>query len=116
MIIIGFATNTSKILPRILCRHFRHAAPIAPTKNPKKPFIMYQYIKRRQIAKIELSPRDIKLLQNRGWRFVYIPRDLPHGFNPMHAHSCVDLSKRAIGLDAPFIMRPDALYKYLCQK
>lgn len=113
MIIIAFAQNTSKLLPKITCRHFRHCAPIVPTSKPGKNLVMYQFIHKRHIEQIPINMRDIKLLRAHGWQFVYIPRDLPHQFNPNDAYSCVDLSKRAIGLNARTIWRPDALYKYL---
>lgn len=110
MIIIAFSTKTSKILPRIFCRHFRHCAPIFRINDK---LVMYQFTRIHSISKIELHNRDIAILRAQGWRFIYIPIDTPHDFNVMAAYSCVDLSKRAIGIHKRFIQTPFALYKHI---
>lgn len=110
MIIIAFSGKTSKLLPQIFCSHFRHCAPIVPHGNK---LIMYQFTTRNNIATIELKNRDIAILRAHGWQFVYIPTDIQHDFNPERAYSCVDLSKRAIGINNLFIQTPYALYKYI---
>ena len=114
MIIIAFSENTSKVLPRILCRRFRHCAPIICNRNN---LIMYQFVCRNKIEQIALRTRDIAILRAHGWHFIYIPTDIQ--LNPdylLHAYSCVDLSKRAIGIKSVFIQTPYALYKYLTRK
>ena len=113
MIIIAFSENTSKILPRILCHHFRHCAPIICNKND---LVMYQFIRRNNIAKIHLRPRDIAILRAHGWKFIYTSpyTQTCQGFTP--PYSCVDLSKRALGIKSIFIQTPYALYKYLVKK
>lgn len=75
--------------------------------------IMYQFVARGNVARIALRPRDIKILGANGWRFIYIPRDATTHFNPDRAKTCVDLSKRAIGMHAPYVMTPDALFRRL---
>ena len=110
MVIIAFSNKTSKILPRILCRRFRHCAPIICAG---RKLIMYQFTNIHNITKIELDYRDIAILRAHGWRFIYIPIDIPHDFNSGRAYSCVDLSKRAIGINNPFIQTPYALYKHI---
>lgn len=110
MIIIAFSNKTSKILPRIFCRRFRHCAPIF---RDGSKLVMYQFTNIHNIIKIELQNRDIAILREHGWRFIYIPTDIPHDFNPMSAYSCVDLSKRALGINNPFIQTPYALYKHI---
>jgi len=113
MIIIAFSNKTSKILPRIFCRRFRHCAPIV---RDGKNLVMYQFTNPRNITKLELQNRDIAILRAHGWRFVYVPMDIPHDFNPITAYSCVDLSKRALGIRNLCIQTPYGLYKYIAPK
>lgn len=111
MLIIGFTSKTSKILPHVLCRKWRHCAPILTCPNDGT-MIMYQFVRRGKIAQIKLHLRDIKLLHAAGWRFIYLPitpqSNFTHG-----AWTCVDMTKRAIGISAPFVKTPNALYKKL---
>ncbi len=113
MIIIAFSKHTSKILPRILCRRFRHCAPIICDKDN---LIMYQFINRHHIEQIRLNQRDIAILRAHGWKFVYISPNIKTNYDFTYAYSCVDLSKHAIGIRSVFIQTPDSLYKYLTQK
>ena len=114
MIIIAFSENTSKILPRILCRKYRHCAPIIPDNDE---LIMYQFVTRHHIVQIHLNPRDIVILRAHGWKFVYCsPSVTTPAFNFVQSYSCVDLSKRALGIRSFFIQTPYALYKYLTRK
>jgi hypothetical protein len=113
MIIIAFSEHTSKILPRILCREFRHCAPIVRLGNH---LVMYQFTNAHKITKIELQNRDIAILRAHGWRFIYLPGDVKNDFPARRAYSCVDLSKQAIGINNIFIQTPNALYKYIAPK
>ncbi|MCL1891830.1 MAG: hypothetical protein FWF97_00840 [Alphaproteobacteria bacterium] len=90
-IIIGFTHKTSKILPKIFCRNFRHCAVI--TENPSRQLVAFTRIrtdaKRRAnkekrtknkyimiqvgfgaIKFIPLQKRDLKILEQHGWMFV----------------------------------------------
>ena len=111
MIIIGFAKKSSKILPHIFCKKFKHCAVIV---RDGKEFILYQFLSYRHIEKIYLKPRDIKILQQHGWCFVYVPCDLPRNF-PRRYVTCVNMAKSAIKMYAPFIQTPDALYRAIAQ-
>ena len=113
MIIIAFSHKTSKILPKILCRRFRHCAPIFCVDNK---LIMFQFVNMHNISKIILHTRDIAILHAHGWQFIYLPMDIKPDFNPNHSYSCVDLSKRALNIHNRFIQTPYALYKLLAQK
>ena len=113
MVIIAFSRHTSKILPRVICRHFRHCAPILRYGNK---LVMYQFTNTHNITKIDLQNRDIAILRTHGWRFIYVPTDAPHDFDTIHAYSCVDLSKRALGIHRPFVQTPYALYKSIAPK
>ncbi len=108
MVIIAFSNKTSKILPRIFCRRFRHCAPIVCVE---RKLIMYQFTNIHNITPIELNNRDIRILRAHGWRFIYVPIDVPDDFNPQYAYSCVDLSKHALGIKNKFTQTPYRLYK-----
>ena len=108
MIIIAFAPKSSQILPNIFCRKFKHCAVIVRNKSG---CIMYQFVSVHNIKQIKLRPRDIHMLGAHGWRFVYLPCGVQYSFNPYAAWTCVDMAKRAIGIHAPFIQTPYALYK-----
>ena len=113
MVIIAFSNKTSKILPRIFCRCFRHCAPIV---RDGSKLVMYQFTSMHNISKIELQNRDIAILRAHGWRFIYLPGDVKNDFPARRAYSCVDLSKQAIGINNIFIQTPNALYKYIAPK
>lgn len=111
MIIIAFSNKTSKILPNILCRRLKHVAPIVPRDDK---LILFQFVKRGHVEKMVLHMRDIKILKTHGWKFVYIDgAAVPTDFNPYTTYSCVDLTKRAIGIRDWRIQTPWALYKNL---
>ena len=74
---------------------------------------MYQFVNARHITKIYLQNRDIALLRGHGWRFIYVPMDAAYDFNLSHTYSCVDLSKRALGIHNRFIQTPYELYKHI---
>ena len=111
MVIIAFAPTSSKILPNLFCKHFKHCAVLARDKNG---FIMYQFSSHKNIAEIFIHSRDIRILGEYGWRFIYMPCEINPYFNPGDAWTCVNMAKRAIGMRAPFVQTPDALYKKLC--
>ena len=110
MIIVAFSDKTSKILPRMFCGKWKHVAPIVATQDN---LIMYQFVRRGHIEKIKLKMRDIKILNEHGWRFVYLSCALPHDFNPTTARTCVEMTKRAIGLSNRYIQTPGALFQHL---
>ena len=107
MVIIAFAPKSSKVLPNIFCKRFKHCAVIVKDKNG---FLLYQFISRNHIDIIHIKSRDIRILSTYGWRFVYVPCNLPHVF-PIKTWTCVNLAKYAIGIHAPFIQTPDGLYQ-----
>ena len=111
IMIIGFSENTSKLLPRILCKTPRHCTPIVRTR--KNYYIMFQFVRRGNTAQSALNKRQMSLLKAYGWIFIdvgdsYRVNISEHIYN---AKSCVDLCKRSIGMHAPFIQTPRALYK-----
>ena len=113
MIIIAFSTRTSKIIPRILCRRFKHVAVIIPVRDTARNMIMKQFIKPGRIANISLCPRDIRVLSRNGWRFVYVTGRAEQNLSGRGCITCVAYAKRALGLRRARIQTPCALYKYL---
>ena len=112
MIIIGFSNKTSKIIPRLVCRKFKHVAPIVPDKNK---LVMYQFVHRKKIEKIVLKYRDLEILKKYGWKFICIEPDVKNNFEDMRAFSCVQFTKKAIGIKNPTIQTPWGLYKKINQ-
>lgn len=111
MIIVSFAPKTSKILPNIFCKKFKHCAIIV---RNEKNFILYQFVSHGHIEQIRLCARDIKMLQKYGWCFVYVPCELPRNF-PHRYWTCVNMAKDAIKMHTPFIQTPDALYRAIAE-
>lgn len=113
MILVAFSVKTSKILPRIFCWHFRHVAPIICDRNNK--MLLYQFVRRGHIVKIPITKTGLNLLKQNGW--VILQLNVKHKCcDVQSAWTCVDLTKRTIGVRAPFIQTPDALYKRLIKK
>ncbi|MBD5400255.1 hypothetical protein HDR61_00700 [bacterium] len=110
MVIIAFSDKTSKVIPRIVCHKFKHCAPIIPTGHD---MVMYQFTRPGHVTPIKINMSGIRRLRQHGWQFIYVPHDTPPNFTTRGAISCVDLSKRALGLRAAWIWRPDGLYTYL---
>lgn len=114
MIIVAFCTRTSKLLPRIVCRHFKHCAPIVPSGDAGKTMVMYQFIHRNKIVPIPITARGLRTLRAHGWAVVCVagvtpPPDLARACAP----TCVAFTKRACDMRRARIQTPDALYKYL---
>ena len=112
-IIIGFTHKTSKIIPRILCRHFRHCAVIVSQKVEvrRQKYIMIQtgFFTHKLII---LQKRDLKILEQYGWVFIKLSKT--SAFCPLpSALTCVSFAKRMLGIRAPFMLTPDQLYRYL---
>lgn len=113
MIIIAFCNKTSKLLPRLLCKNLKHTAPIGVYQDK---LVLYQFIKCDTVEKIQLNMRDLQILQRHGWHFIYLTGNLPYDFCNKKVHTCVQLSKAAIGIKNLRIQTPNSLYKYLLDK
>ena len=109
MIIIGFSTTTSKILPRVLCGKFKHCVII--TKYAGN-FILHQFVKRKHICRITITERGLAQLESNGWVFIYKKSPISPQFDP-NAWTCVDYVKRALGLHKIWIQTPNDLFKYI---
>lgn len=114
MIYIAFSTQSHKLFAKIFCRKFRHCAPVIQTQNK---FILYQFIKHNNIAKITLSMRDIKILSVHGWKFIkYNAKFDRTRTKDKKSITCVQFTKNTCGIKNIFIQRPDTLFKYTNKK
>ena len=109
--IIGFSKKTSKILPKILCKNFRHCALILEL-NKKQYLLLNPYFKKINI--FLLNKRDLEILKQNGWVFIKIKPDKTNLYTSVKSNiSCVWFVKNAIGIHNLFIWTPDQLYKKL---
>lgn len=114
IIYIGFSTKTYKILAHIVCRKFKHCAPVVLTKNKCK---IYQFTKTNKITIINVKKRDIKILEQYGWKFVkYNAKFLPQNALNIRALTCVQFTKKFCEIEKITIQTPDALLKHLITK
>ena len=111
--IIAFTNKTSKIIPRIFCRRFRHCCVIFDAGRQK---ILVQ-IGIDGVRLIPVSPAAVARMQRNGWTMVEIKNNpdrptinrIPH----INILTCVGFAKRAAGIRNPFIWTPDGLYKQI---
>jgi hypothetical protein len=111
MIIVAFTNKTSKILPKLLCRKYKHVAPVLVDK---KSMTLIQFVHRKRIVKIKLTWRDIQILKQHGWNFLYLNASTTRQIN-QSAWTCVQMVKNLLGITNINIQTPYALYKYLSQ-
>jgi len=114
MLYIGFSTVSHKLSARILCKHFRHCAPII-INNDK--YILYQFVNKNNIAKIILTSRDLKILEHHGWKFIKYNGKIAHtrALKSKSIITCVQFTKRFCGINKKTIQTPDALFRFLTQ-
>lgn len=112
MIIVAFSKKTSKIMPRILCRGWRHVAVITGA-GCHGDMTLHQFVRRNNIAKIKLQSRDLNILRANGWRFIYIAIDARDDIRAHNAITCVGYAKRRLGIRNIRIQTPTQLYNYL---
>ena len=109
---IAFSSQTHKLYAKILCRHFRHCAPILCYKNK---YVMYQFVQPKKIIPIVLKYRDINILKTYGWYFVRYNSNKSVVKKHL-ALTCVQFTKSICGIKNKSIQTPDALLKYLMKQ
>lgn len=109
MVIIGFSDKTSKLGVRMICRHFKHCVIITGKNNR---FVLHQFVRKNHVVRIAVSNRSVAQLRTHDWVFVYLKRRCVLDFD-VHAATCVNYVKHAIGLKNFWIQTPDSLYRYL---
>ena len=111
IIYIGFSKITHKLYAKILCKKFRHCAPIIINK---KNITLYQFVNRKKIVQIQLKLRDIKILERYDWKFIkYKAKNPPLKTIKNKSLTCVQFTKKVCGIQKIFIQTPDQLFKFL---
>lgn len=95
------------------CRKFKHCAPIVIKKNRCE---MYQFTKPNQITIIKIKQRDIKILEQYGWKFIKCNIVKMPDISNIHAITCVQFTKQFCGIKRFTIKTPDDLLKYISEK
>lgn len=111
---IGFSTRTHKIHARIICKTYKHCAPVIITKNQA---VLYQFIRPFHIVAIPIKIRDLTILKYYGWKFVkYNAKNTRTIKLNNNAITCVQFTKNACKIKNMRIQTPDKLLKYLTKK
>ncbi len=114
IIYVCFSNRSHKLIARIFCRHFRHCAPIIINHNK---YEMYQFTAKGKIAVISLKKRDLKILEQYGWKFIkYDVKNLNTARFIYKAITCVQFTKRFCGINNITIQTPFSLFRYLNKK
>lgn len=114
MLYIGFSTKSHKIIAQIVCKHFRHCAPIVIKDGNG---IIYQFVNMNNIVKIHIKSRDIKILRQHGWKFIkYNVKISPERVLKTKTITCVQFTKHFCGIKKIAIQTPDAFFKFLTDK
>lgn len=111
MIYIGFSKQSHKIFAKLFCSNFKHCAPIIIKQN--KCFL-YQFTSQRNICIICLYKRDLKILEQYGWKFIKYNNKIDLQ-NALYKKSltCVQFTKRFCKIKNIKIQTPDSLLKYI---
>ena len=121
-LIIAFTEKTTKFLPRIFCRRFRHCCVLFPFAGNKYALVQ---IGIDGVRVIPVDARAIRRLERAGWVIVrsksagqraQVKRcDVMHQCPVPSAQflTCVGFAKRTLGIRDPFIWTPDGLYRHL---
>ena len=107
IIYIGFSSHTHKFISRILCKHFKHCAPVIVSQDKCE---IYQFTKPGQITVIPIQQRDLKILEQYGWKFIKYNVNKLNTSN-IHALTCVQFTKTFCNIHKIYIQTPDALLK-----
>ena len=108
---IGFSTKTHKLHAKLICRKYKHCAPVIVVG---KRAVIYQFVNAKKIVPVNVRKQDLKKLKNFGWVFIQYKskthcKDIVH----IRALTCVQFTKRFFHIKKILIQTPDALFKYL---
>jgi hypothetical protein len=111
---IGFSNKTHKLFARMVCRKYKHCAPITVSGNKT---VLYQFERPNRVIAIPIKRRDLTILGYYGWIFIkYDWIIIPEKIRQTRALTCVNFTKRACGIKNIKIQTPDALLKFLTVK
>jgi len=114
MIYVGFSERTNKFWARVICKKYRHCAPVL-IKNDK--CMLFQFAAYKKISIINIRKADIDKLKHFGWVFIKCDNrcDIQTALKSKPL-TCVQFTKRALHIKKVNIQTPDALLKYLKTK
>ena len=112
MIIIAVSSKTNKTIPKLICGKWKHVAPIIINKDQ---LTLYQFTRPyRRVTPIKLQWRDIRILEQHGWQFITTPYSPPRvDIGQIRAVTCVEFTKRTIGIKDFSIQTPNQMVKKL---
>lgn len=114
MIYIGFSKRSHKLYARVLCKNFKHCAPIDIQDNK---CVIYQFVHKNKIVIIPVTKRDLSILNKYGWKFIKYDTDITSiDINSDKSWTCVQFTKHVCNIENKWIQTPDDLYKYLIKK
>ncbi len=107
MIMIGFSKKTSLFWTNLLCKQYKHCVVIFPASDE---YILMQ-IATDGIHCIPLNDSGLYKLKSAGW--VFLKTHKHSNKKPICFISCVGFVKSVLGINKPFIWRPDDLFMYI---
>lgn len=108
---IGFSLTSHKLHAHILCRTYKHCAPVIVIHNKA---IIYQFINPKNIVPIQIRKQDLERLKSFGWIFIkYKSNIIQKDILKIHAMTCVQFTKQVCHIKNIYIQTPDALLRYL---
>lgn len=114
MVYIGFSPKTHKTYAQILCKNFKHVAPVLVSNNK---CVIYQFVHLNKIVLISIKRRDLQILAKYGWKFIkYNCKFTPERAIKTKPLNCVQFTKRACRIKNIHIQTPDALFEYVANK
>ena len=112
MLYIGFSDYSSKHYANMLCKKYKHCAPIIINKDKT---VIYQFVHINKIVKIVIRKSDLKTLKQHGWTFVKC-RLCPRQNVTPYCLTCVQFTKKMCNIKNIMIQTPRALFNYLDKK
>ena len=73
MFYIGFSLKTHKVHARILCRKYKHCAPVEILRNSA---VIYQFVNPGEIVAIKIRKQDLDRLKLFGWVFIKYKKNI----------------------------------------
>ena len=111
MIYIVFSKKSHKLFAHVLCKNFRHCAPLVIKNNT---YTIYQFVRPGKIVLIPIKRRDIEILKKYGWTFIKCNKnDLILNNLNKRCLTCVQFTKNVCGIRSIKIQTPDRLFSYL---
>jgi hypothetical protein len=117
-IIIAFAPKTTKLLPRLLCRKYRHCCVIFPVAAQRRTLVQ---IGADGVRLFPVNARALRRMEQAGWVMARVEK--PKGRAPgLHAPglpsflTCVGFAKKAAGIRNPMVWTPGQLYRIIAKR